>query len=393
MPGRIRTKGPVSASANTIYWGTSPNSTPNVFVSGQFYTHSSKVMDDTTSKRPYPDNPMVIQARYVSKPVELNGVTDFPQVINFYFRYASYRPPALNDVSFGYIANPSHSFNPLDLYSKALANINPNKASWDPLLFLFEFKDFPGMLRGLGNVLSKKVGPGDVAGGYLAYRFGWAPLMSDLASLLQIAKLLEDREKLLSQLLKGPVRVHRTLTSGADNLGVSRFSIDLGTSTGGQSYRIPMESTEIETYRAWYSARLNSTWTIPPGSSLQLEAALAALGLNAPAATIWNAIPWSWLLDYFANIGEFIDAQGGVIPYTVSNLCIMTNVKRTISYKVIGPRRVGGVGCSSGSKSSEIKGRMIPLITTPILIPRLILTNGMMGILGALLTRDALKAL
>lgn len=38
--------------------------------------------------------------------------------------------------------------------------------------------------------------------------------------------------------------------------------------------------------------------------------AAKALGINSPAASLWEAVPLSWLIDYAVNVGEFLDALG-----------------------------------------------------------------------------------
>jgi hypothetical protein len=53
------------------------------------------------------------------------------------------------------------------------------------------------------------------------------------------------------------------------------------------------------------------------------QVGINAFGLNRPAAAIWQAIPWSFVIDYFTNISTFLEASGGVAEYRPSQICIM----------------------------------------------------------------------
>jgi hypothetical protein len=45
------------------------------------------------------------------------------------------------------------------------------------------------------------------------------------------------------------------------------------------------------------------------------------------AASLWNAMPWSWLFDWFGSVGDFLDAHRNGVPCEATEVCVMTNVE------------------------------------------------------------------
>lgn len=64
---------------------------------------------------------------------------------------------------------------------------------------------------------------------------------------------------------------------------------------------------------------------------------LASYGFNKPLSVVWEAIPFSWLIDYFVKVGNFLDTIKSSEPFpgeiTLTNGWVSTAVKdATISY-------------------------------------------------------------
>lgn len=208
-----------------------------------------------------------------------------------------------------------------DLAIQAFSNLNPNKPVADLPLFIFELKDLPRLLKdGLG-VLSGNVKPSQAAGGYVAYSFGVAPLVSDVISLLDFAAQAGKRRKYIEQLTKGH-RLRRSLGGGSAVQVGSNFSMYPG---------LEFKKVGKTKWNAWYTAKVSSTYQLPPVSpndSLFDDPAFkAAYGLQgASASAVWNAVPWSWLIDYFASIGSYLEANRGGIPFQVQDMAVMCEV-------------------------------------------------------------------
>jgi hypothetical protein len=116
-----------------------------------------------------------------------------------------------------------------------------------------------------------------------------------------------------------------------------------------------------------------------------------ALGLNASAATIWNAIPWSWLLDYFFNIGLLMEARRGYSSWHFKDLHVMVKSTKTTSIAST-LNQVRSMSYSGGKKIYTRKERSYVGSNPNVgfgFAPMLNLRQT--SILGALLTASSLR--
>ena len=164
-----------------------------------YYARSQEYMEDATDPQPWPDHPL--NHTFVSRPLVMTMTGEYAWWI-FKWRYNN---RAVDNVVLSAIGAPTGNRSAGYLVTQALANVNPSNPLVDVPLFLFEFKDFPGMLKNAGDILSgirnisKGINPKHANDGFLAYQFGWAPLFSDLRKLLNFAKEFEKRQNFLKQ--------------------------------------------------------------------------------------------------------------------------------------------------------------------------------------------------
>jgi hypothetical protein len=269
--------------------------------------------------------------------------------------------------------------------------MNPSNPDVDVPVFLFELKDFPGMLRELGDVLRKKIKPSQAAGGYLSYSFGWAPLISDLRKLVNFSDLVDRRLSYLQKTsAKGGAKVTRTLDSFTETLSYANRTGPIPQQTSIPVWR--GTSTVVQTRKVWSVANVASFLSPVQLENPRLTAAKAALGLNLSAASLWEAMPWSWLIDYTGNIGDFLDANRGFIRSNVLRLNLMCS-DEVIDYLTVTEAN-WNVGISgSGNMITTSKQRSVSSVPVPSLATRPWFSPHMGGILGSLVTSRALKAI
>lgn len=102
---------------------------------------------------------------------------------------------------------------------------------------------------------------------------------------------------------------------------------------------------------------------------------LRALGLNKPFGIAWEAMPFSWLIDYVANIQQVINQYEAVtslfrvdiheVGYSVKNS------REAISSTLLsplGPLSAGGPGAINGTQFTEIKSHYIRRRLNPALL-------------------------
>lgn len=274
----------------------------------------------------------------------------------------------------------------------ALANLDPSKPVVDLPLFLFELREFPRMLKDLGRVLNGRVRPSDVPGGHLAYEFGWKPLVSDALSLITLQRQVSNRIAYLRSLEKG-TRVRRTLTRNRlikDTLttdGLIAWNVG---PAGSNPYGVKADLEVREYLTVWFTANAKLIDDLPDDKVLPRDTYRRLLGLSARPSTLWNALPWSWLSDYFVNIGDFIEAKNALTRYQCTRMNVMAH--QYITSTTVNVRTKQGLSYTPSVLVKERKRRTFYANPQPSISMEPFLTNRQRGILGSLITASALRA-
>jgi hypothetical protein len=148
-----------------------------------------------------------------------------------------------------------------------------------------------------GNLLEK------VGSNWLWWNFGVLPLVQDIKKLLTIVKTVSNRLEHLkrvnrretTQTFKGKwVRPAVPTAPGA--FGDDRYALTLH---GNPTILFEEIKCRIN-IRVYYDLELD-------GADTFLKGMVSALGLNNPAGIIWEAIPFSFVIDWFTTAQEFLE--------------------------------------------------------------------------------------
>lgn len=210
----------------------------------------------------------------------------------------------------------------LNNLSSQKANIGETLATWNQLRGMFgskskklakllhqfrndkrirNFKNFPP------NSLSI---PRNASAVYLEYVYGWKPLINDIAGTIQALREFSAGIK--------PVVVHgrgKSTTSTSKNLAYG--------SLGWRSSSYWIKSgllQETSTTRVDIHARVKP--------ELALFRMLNQLGLFNPISTAWDAIPYSFIVDWFLPIGKVLSAMTAPIGLDFISGTISTKIDR-----------------------------------------------------------------
>lgn len=255
--------------------------------------------------------------------------------------------------------------------SEAAARTNPSRPYVDVPVSVFELGDLTHLLKDTGSNLIKRG-----AGKYLEYKFLWEPLVSDLVKLTrfheQVARRVKEIEKLASARgLRRTVEMDRlsytyskSWKQNSNELNTPYLDIDT------VSQRI------IKIHLRWKS---NTDLSKMPRSEAVRLAKKSVLGLTADLSTLWELLPWSWLIDWGWNVGSFLKAHRNIIPATLDECLI---IQHTTSRADTPSRTLGNHHISAGFWEQEVKERRgttaIPVAHFPFL------TGSQMGIVSAL---------
>lgn len=169
-----------------------------------------------------------------------------------------------------------------------------------------------GKLFDLPGTALKKDGLHGGSGEFLNYQFGIAPLVSDVkkfaeagrTSTERIDQLVRDSDRQIKRRRKlgststSTSSVRNLFPAGYSNYGLTSYEVEQGTLT----------TTTTETEDIWFAGKFS--YHIPErltrGVGRQLLGFKYSWGATPGLDTAWNALPFSWAVDYFANVGSVV---------------------------------------------------------------------------------------
>lgn len=141
-----------------------------------------------------------------------------------------------------------------------------------------------------------------LAGDYLNWQFGWLPTMSDAQALYDTFRNLEKK---LDQLIANANKPQKAYYS--ERIEVSERSVDLRESQWKDGLQAKLAKHTVK-----YTAVMRYSYDLPQLRTLKKEALvkrayLDALGFNNPLRTIWERVPFSFVLDWLIPVGDFLE--------------------------------------------------------------------------------------
>lgn len=204
------------------------------------------------------------------------------------------------------------------LSTKLYGASDPSKPYVDIANFIGELRDFPDMIKSIGDRFLSKGNFHSIGHLNLSYQFGWKPFFDDVVKMFSFAEMCQKRFKELKSLKENGSTIRkrrlfeesRTITS-TEVLGDSY--------AGNVSCLCSFTVKEV----VWGYVIWRTTQDFPQTDADIAEAAVnSALGLYIRPSTVWNLLPWTWAIDWFANIGDVLDATNNVLSLEVDTACI-----------------------------------------------------------------------
>lgn len=287
---------------------------------------------------------------------------------------------------------------------QVLAKSNPSAPTVSLPTFLAELKDFPTLWKELrtipndirrlykafslvpmaiktwGDTLIKRI-----ASGHLSWRWAIKPLISDVSKMIDFCGAVNKRYRMLEDLqTKKSIRTRVSL--GRSNFEdpqvntIIHSDLDVWT-----SWRRTFYTSEMWATTQWNTTGLTS---LPFDSESKLNLArrltFGITGYEA-LATLWEILPWSWFVDWFAGIGTVLQANNNTLFLTHTKSCLM---RRTTSETTFTQRTAGSgwAKISSQPYAQQTRLQRWPIAPTlpvaPTAIP--LLDSGKWSILASL---------
>jgi hypothetical protein len=143
----------------------------------------------------------------------------------------------------------------------------------------------------------------DIPGEYLSYHFGWKQLYKDVLDLAASPTKISKRINFLIERNGKPTtyRSKRNFVSG--ETGVSGFDYEsFGIESSIELHSRIERSTELRLV-------INATFDFPNVDSplFRLKEFTRRIGVVPTPTDLYNLIPWTWLLDWFTGLGNYIE--------------------------------------------------------------------------------------
>lgn len=266
-----------------------------------------------------------------------------------------------------------------DFVTKVLAQTNPATAAFSLPVALGELRDLPSLLKVAHGDLTRKT-----AGSYLNYEFGWKPFLSDCRKMLSLVSLIERKLCELERLSQGSVRT-------SCNLGTEEFTSSISKNKTLNSTLATVISSD------YFDKTVRQTWAVctwKPNAELpsyllrdakaiRALATKLALGTHSSQQLVnaWNLCPWTWLVDWFAGVSDFLESNNNSIAYAAGPVCIMQTATTTREF--LNSKFPSGIVHTKLTSEFVTKRRQL-FSPNPLIKLRPFLTRRMSLILGSL---------
>lgn len=274
------------------------------------------------------------------------------------------------------------------------ARSNPSRPAVLLPVFWLELREIPDMIRQAGRFLlharnwrryvRKDSQTRDLATANLAFQFGWAPLVGDLWKIATFQDAVDKRRKLIDKLYSGK-GLRRTGKLGS----TSKTFQGSGNANFGSYRNFYVSYLGLATKQSWFVAKWKPTQpsALPPSDGA-LRAHLTGVHPSHILENVWEALPWSWLIDYFTNIGDVIQAGNNYLA-TPAGGSVMTTSTSAASH----PASQQGLDALSAGTVRFIRRSRAPLGGASLTASLPNLEAGQLSILGSLAVLKGRKTL
>jgi hypothetical protein len=268
--------------------------------------------------------------------------------------FGSIAPNIFHEFGFNDLDDFNSSTSDMDyasqLGAKGWNKFRPTRSGADLGVFLGEIHEVPRMLKtsakGFADLWRSMGGhrsnfaPKKLANHWLNHQFGWLPFLADLRDLYKTTKSLDSKLKQLRRDNGRWIRRRGTIgmESESEVLTEQDTSCGLYPIASSYLYSYPYGSSRVTknfSRHSWFSGAFRYWIPAKPDSWYWNARAIAMLyGVMPSPSLVWELTPWSWLIDWCADVGDAINNMDSIM---FDNLCakyayVMCHTIRNITY-------------------------------------------------------------
>jgi hypothetical protein len=234
--------------------------------------------------------------------------------------------------------------------AQAAARTNPSSPYVDIPVNILELGDVARLLSEVSSNLKR------IAATNIKYQFGIMPIAGDLAKLVNFAEQVDRRVKQIQKLRTKGLRRTITLASLSKSELQNRV---LNSEDAYWTADLEVQTTcVVKGHCRWVPTMDISHLSQPEMTALAKK---AVLGLTVDFSTLWEAMPWSWLIDWGTSMGDFLKAQRNIIPAQLETVTISRALETTYTW----PGADWGYGRITPINIRRWGGYRKPLVVAP----------------------------
>jgi len=236
-------------------------------------------------------------------------------------------------------------------------------------LAIKELRDLPRMLSKSAGVFNEgwklltgsakqgvRMAPKKVGDHFLNHQFGWVPFVSDVEKAITIAQNSREIISKMSRENGKDIRRRRTLVTDSSEFLARKdggwFMEPAGDTIGGligdgEAFRelwvqqdvVVTSSGSFRYYRPEFDLGDSHYWD----ALNQMKRHLTIHGARINPSFVYNATPWTWLINWFSNAGDHVDqiTDWGSDGLAAKYLYVMAHTKSLVKFKQFCPWKSG----------------------------------------------------
>jgi len=202
---------------------------------------------------------------------------------------------------------------------------------------------------------------------WLAWSFEIKPLIADIQAFLESISAVRKRLLWLQKTAGTPTIVRKWWREHIDVPEEPEFyfgPVPLGPYISFDAMRLYSRSLQYSyTVKYVVGCTIHHNVAVVDDFLNLTSGLLAYFGFNRPLSIIWEAIPWSWLIDYFVKIGNLLDTVKSSDPFpgqiNLTNGWVSTKVEHVSQIRSCRIQPPSGFAVSEGELTTSVATQQV----------------------------------
>lgn len=207
----------------------------------------------------------------------------------------------------------------VDAATQAAARTNPSRPYVDAVANALQLGELATLIRDSGRSFIRSMGNNN-----LMYQFGIVPLVGDVVKMINFSDQVNRRVGEINR-LRSQRGLRRTVSIGSYSASETQNRIVQSQGAFlGRDFNV-VTTIAIKAHCRWIPDGVPSS--LSSSNGVRRLARQAVLGLTFDNSTMWELIPWTWLIDWGTNFGQYFTAHRNIIPATLSDVSVMRHTR------------------------------------------------------------------